>query len=104
VSDQLGQGSGGGYYEGMIVEDIAEIIAERGLASGREWRKSKDVIVRLGKPQPHPGGSGFFSPFELIGLGQRKVRYASGIDAFQSLQLVSNDLWLFGPLQAGTLR
>lgn len=72
----------------MVLEDIGEVIAERVLHRAVNGESPKDVIVRLGKPQPHSDGSGFFSPFELIGLGQRKVRYASGIDAFHALQLV----------------
>lgn len=71
----------------MTVE-IGEVIAERVLRRAVNGENPKDVIVRLGKPQPFPDGSGFYSPFELIGLGPRKVRYAAGIDAFQSLQFV----------------
>ena len=72
----------------MIVEEIGELIAERVLHRAVNGESPKDVIVRLGKPQPFPDGSGFFTPFELIGFGPRRVRYAGGIDAFQSLQLV----------------
>jgi hypothetical protein len=70
----------------MKVEEIGEVIAERVVHRAVNGESPTDVIVRLGKPEPFPDGSGFF--FEMIGLGPRKVRYAAGIDAFQSLQLV----------------
>jgi len=48
---------------------------------------SKEVVVRLGKPQPFPDFSGFFCPIQIVGAGDEKVRYAGGHDEMQSLQL-----------------
>jgi hypothetical protein len=42
----------------------------------------------LGRPQPDLDHDAYFSPFEILGIGPRKVRCAFGVDAFQSLQLV----------------
>ena len=72
----------------MEVESIGEVIAERVLTRSIDGGDPTEVIVRLGKPQPFQDGSGYFSPFEIVGIGERKLRYASGVDAFQSLQLV----------------
>ena len=71
----------------MEIDDIGDVIAERTLKRSVDGRDPGDVVVRLGKPQPRPDGSGFFSPFEVVGLGERRIKFASGVDAFQSLQL-----------------
>ena len=71
----------------MELESIGEVIAERVLKRSVNGRETRDVIVRLGKPQPFPDGNGYFSPFEIIGIGELKIRYARGGDEFQSLQL-----------------
>ena len=72
----------------MELDSVGEIIAERVLKRSVNGGKPQDVTVRLGKPQQFPDGNGWFSPFEIIGIGDRKLRYAAGVDAFQSLQLV----------------
>lgn len=76
------------YHVPMQIENIGEVIAERVLESSIGGAKSKDVIVRLGRPKPFDEGAGYFCPFEIVGLGDQKIRYAAGVDAFQSLQLV----------------
>src|SRR6185312_8565280 len=77
----------GTYDVYMVIDDLGEVIAERTLKRSVNNEDPTDVIVRLGKPQPFPDDSGFYSPFEVVGLGVRKIRYAAGVDAFQSLQL-----------------
>jgi hypothetical protein len=72
----------------MQIEDIGEVIAERALKRTLDGVESKDVIVRLGCPKAFAEGSDYYCPFEILGLGDRKVRYAAGVDAFHSLQLV----------------
>ncbi len=72
----------------MVIDDIGQVIAERVLKRSVNGEAPHDVIVRLGKPQPLPDHDGFFSPFEVIGIGERKIQYAAGADAFHSLQLV----------------
>jgi hypothetical protein len=72
----------------MMIDDIGEVIAERTLKRPVDGGDPGTVVVRLGKPQPFLDASGFYSPFEVVGLGERKIQYAAGADAFQSLQLV----------------
>jgi hypothetical protein len=72
----------------MQLDTIGEVIAERVLKRSVNGSEAQEVIVRLGKPQPFPDGNGWFSPFEIIGIGDGKVRWIAGADAFQSLQLV----------------
>jgi hypothetical protein len=72
----------------MELDSIGEVIAERALKRSVDGGAPQDVIVRLGKPRAFDDGSGYFSPFEIIGIGDGKVRWIAGVDAFQSLQLV----------------
>jgi hypothetical protein len=70
----------------MVIEDVGEVIAERTFTLDSEG-ESATLTLRLGKPRPFPDNEGFFCPFEVAGIGERKVRYAAGLDEFQSLQL-----------------
>jgi len=72
----------------MVIDDIGEVIAERTLERSVNGGAPDTVAVRLGKPQPFLDAPGFYSPFEVVGLEERKIYYAAGVDAFQSLQLV----------------
>jgi len=72
----------------METEAIGEVIAERVLRRSVNNAEPQDVVVRLGKPRPYPDGSGYFCPFEIIGLGEPKIWFGAGLDAFQSLRLV----------------
>lgn len=45
------------------------------------------ITVKLGRPVPFPDDSSYYAPFQVIGAGSEKVRYAGGVDAFQALQL-----------------
>jgi hypothetical protein len=67
--------------------ELGSIIAERRLrVSGRP---ELDVRVRLGTPQPFPDApyGDYYCPYQIVGLGSQKVRYAGGVDAIQALEL-----------------
>jgi len=51
--------------------------------------KGARVKVSLGNPEPDPRSENddWRCPYRISGLGTSRVRYAYGIDAFQSLQL-----------------
>lgn len=59
-------------------------IAERVLFSSKNQSK---IFVRIGLPQETEHGD-FLTPYQIIGMGDEKVRAAAGLDAVQSLQLV----------------
>ena len=71
----------------MKLESIGEVIAERRLSVA--GNPSVNIVVRMGKPQPLPEalGNDQFCPIQIIGVGDERVRYAAGIDAFQAIQL-----------------
>jgi hypothetical protein len=69
----------------MEQNDVSEIFASRKIELLSE-QGSKEVLVQIGKPQPHPE-SGFFCSIQIVGVGDEKVRYVGGFDEIQSLQL-----------------
>ena|SRR5579862_6553295 len=71
---------------------IGEVIAERRLTAAGDT--SVSVVVRLGKPRPlvelfEDGKNGdMYCPYQIIGIGDERIRHAAGIDGIQALQLV----------------
>lgn len=67
--------------------ELGPIIAERRLRV--TGRPELDVRVRLGTPRPFadaPYGD-YYCPYQIVGVGNQKVRYAGGVDAIQALEL-----------------
>jgi len=67
----------------LKLENVGDVIATRTLLLGRDGEAAAAVL--LGKPQAH--GEEFYCPYQIKGVGDEKVRYAFGVDAFQALQL-----------------
>ena len=66
----------------MQLKDVGVQIATRELqASGRK------ITVVIGKPEMFPDGVNFYCPYQIVGIGNERVRYAGGVDAVQALQL-----------------
>src|SRR5688572_2148167 len=82
---------GGGNFTGY--EKMKEIIAERKLILEDEIAKTRHsvgrtVLVQLGKPEKSTQPPfDFRCAVRILGIGDEKVRYAQGVDAFQALQL-----------------
>jgi hypothetical protein len=69
----------------MELTSIGTVIARRVL----ELRGGGSVIVELGKPRRFRGGAAdYYCPVRIRGLGEDYISYASGVDAFQALDLV----------------
>jgi hypothetical protein len=67
--------------------ELGTIIAERHLrVSGHP---ELDVRVRMGAPRPLPDApyGDYYCPYQIVGVGTEKVRYAGGVDAIQALEL-----------------
>src|SRR5215469_5456062 len=71
----------------MEIYTIGSVVAERRYILSTEAGFPKEVIVRLGAPQQSAEPGGFFCPFEIVGLGDGKVKRGFGTDAFQAVQL-----------------
>ena len=65
----------------------SDVIAERQLYILGE-DPAREIIVRLGRPQRKTNNpNDYFCPYVILGLGAQVVRGASGVDAFQAIQL-----------------
>jgi hypothetical protein len=69
------------------IKEIRDVIAERRLYL--EGQPNKPIRVVLGRPQKAPGASEgdlVLCPYQIIGIGDEKVRSAAAIDAVEALQ------------------
>lgn len=77
----------------MKLENVGEVIAIRRFRlrdESQTLETGKEVLLQLGKPQRSPDSPAveeWFCPFQIIGIGDERVRYAAGVDAFQAIQL-----------------
>src|SRR4026208_821544 len=67
--------------------ELGPVIAERQLRVA--GRPESDVRVRLGTPRPFPDApyGDYYCPYQIVGVGSEKVRWAGGVDAIQALEL-----------------
>jgi hypothetical protein len=66
--------------------DLGTVIAERRLRV--TGRPELDVRVRIGMPRAfQEARADYFCPYQILGIGSGKVRYAGGVDALQALEL-----------------
>lgn len=66
----------------MQLKDVGIQIATRALEAG-----GKKVTVVIGKPERFPDAEDYYCPYQIVGIGSERVRYAGGVDAVQALQL-----------------
>jgi hypothetical protein len=72
----------------MRLEAVDDVMATRGLQVLGET--GREVLVKLGRPRPSldaPESGEYFCPFQITGIGDERVRYAAGVDAFQAIEL-----------------
>jgi hypothetical protein len=72
----------------FYLKQIEEIVAERQLYL--EGDPATKIRVLLGRPHVRLNASNnelTFCPYQILGIGDEKVRAAGGVDAFQALQL-----------------
>ena len=71
----------------MNLDTIGDVIATRRLFHASN--ATTTVIVKMGKPQPLPDaiGNEHYCPIQITGLGSERVKHATGMDAFQSIEL-----------------
>ena len=74
------------------LESIGQLIATRSLMLLQDDGTASEVFVLLGKPQPLPDHPDYYCPYQIKGAGDDKVRYACGVDPFQSLHLALSKL------------
>ncbi len=73
----------------MMPTEIGSAIAERLLHCDDPDEGHRVIRVLLGAPQQSKEPpSDWYCPWQIVGLGDEKVRAAYGVDAIQALQLV----------------
>src|SRR4030081_2369044 len=87
----------------MKLKDVGTVIATRELSIS----VGTTVTVLIGKPEKFPDSEDYYCPYQILGLGNQRVRYAGGIDAVQALELalkmIGTDLYTSKEVQAGEL-
>ena len=67
----------------MKLTSVGTVIAQRELSVPTK----ATVSVVIGKPEPYPDGNGYYCPYQILGLGEQKIRSAGGQDTVQALIL-----------------
>jgi hypothetical protein len=70
------------------IKEIGQVIAERRLYL--EGQPGTNIRVLIGRPQRLPSASNkdfVLCPYQILGIGDEKVRSAGGVDEVQGLQL-----------------
>lgn len=67
-------------------ESVGEVIAERRFILAGAEAGEGEIALRVGMPQKLRDGTGYYAPFEIVGLGPVKVHRSVGVDAIQALQ------------------
>jgi hypothetical protein len=87
----------------MKLNDVGAVIATRELS----LLAGKKVTVLIGKPEKFSGAEDYYCPYQILGLGSERVRYAGGIDAVQALELtlkmIGTDLYTSQEAQGNEL-
>jgi Domain of unknown function (DUF6968) len=87
----------------MKIDNIGMIIANRDLVLA----DGKEVIVKIGKPEKFPDSEDYYCPYQIIGIGNERVRYAGGIDSIQALllalKMIGTDLYMSNEAKTGIL-
>jgi hypothetical protein len=68
----------------MQLTSIGELIAKRELDLAGQGK----VTVLIGMPKKCADDDDYYCPYQIVGIGNERVRYAVGVDEVQALQLV----------------
>jgi hypothetical protein len=68
-----------GTLEALIVERQLTLVTDEG--------EVREIVVRIGKPEPSPDRDCFSCEFQISCLGDGEAKRIYGVDAFQALQL-----------------
>ena len=87
----------------MYLASVGDVIASRDLMLDDRQK----VQVLIGKPEMLPGSEDWYCPYQSVGIGSGKVRYAIGVDPVQalvlSLSMLGAELYCSSEYEAGRL-
>ena len=83
----LGRRRGFGTVPKDMKMELGQVIAERRLRLSDS--PGREVWVRLGLPRPFPDApfGDYYCPYQIVGIGDERVRHAGGVDGLQALEL-----------------
>lgn len=70
----------------MNLKTLGPIIATRTFELAMADGGIGEVLIKIGKPKKHQNNSSY-CPYQIIGIGDERIRYAMGSDGVQSLIL-----------------
>lgn len=70
---------------GVYPDNVGHLVAERTLVLKESTGVRRNVVVRLGKPEPD--GDDWACSFQILGLERERGLRVMGVDAFQALLL-----------------
>lgn len=71
----------------MQLVEIGEEIASRTLQWTDSSGHTRDVRIRIGRPQPFPDSTDVYCPVQIVGIGSETVKYSAGVDGIQAIVL-----------------
>lgn len=89
----------------MEILNLGEVIATRNLYL---IGSSSKIEIKIGKPARFSDAFDYYCPYQIIGIGTEKIKYAGGIDAVQALWLalhkIGAELYTSREAKTGLLR
>jgi hypothetical protein len=88
----------------MKLDSVGQVLGGRIL----DLKDGRAVNVVMGMPQRFPDGNDdYFCPFQIIGIGDERIRYGAGVDPFQAiwltLQMIGSYLYTSPEAEGGAL-
>jgi hypothetical protein len=71
----------------MKLASLGEIVAERHLSLKIGDDGFGEVVILMGKPQRFPDSGDYFCAYQIKGVGNEKIRWGGGVDAFQAIEI-----------------
>lgn len=87
----------------LKLKDVGEVVASRDFTLD----KTGKVTVLIGRPQQSPSTDDWYCPYQKLGIGPNKVKYAAGVDSVQALilalSMLGAELYCSQEYEAGRL-
>lgn len=91
----------------MHVSELGEVVARREFdVSADNGSQPGVVTVKIGKPVDLERGASY-CPYQIVGMGGKTIRYATGVDSVQALILplvkIGTDLYISPEFKSGRI-
>lgn len=90
----------------MQIDSLGDVILTRKIFIVGEHER--EIVINIGKPKELEDNGDHYCPYQIVGIGNEKIRYAIGIDQIQAMQLtlsrIGVDLYTSEEGRSGNLR